>query len=175
MYLGEDSFFLSETLKSHLKSMSREITILDTGSGSGIQAETCLSLGFKNIVCVDTGDEEVKHLKKRFRAVKSDLFSKVKGKFDLIMFNPPYLPENKYDSKPDTTGGKIGDETIVSFLDKARNHLTKKGEIMLLLSSLTPRKRIEKIVESYYKKTVLAEKRFFFEKLEIWLIRKKVR
>jgi methylase of polypeptide subunit release factors len=37
-----------------------------------------------------------------------------------------------------TTGGKQGDELILKFLKQAQKHLTKKGIILLVLSSLTP-------------------------------------
>ncbi|MEK6820763.1 MAG: HemK2/MTQ2 family protein methyltransferase [Nanoarchaeota archaeon] len=165
----EDSFFLSEHLAKYLKNKSKNIKILDMGTGSGIQAETCLKSGFKNILCADIDETAVRNAGKKFKSVKSDLFSNINGKFDLIIFNPPYLPENKYDREKDTAGGKKGDETILHFLEQAENHLAENGSIIILLSSLTPRKRINKLLRKY-KKTKLAEKNIFFEKLEVWSI-----
>ena len=171
MYLGEDSFILSEFLGNYLKNKNRKIKILDMGSGSGIQAETCLKLGFRNITATDRGEDESNFLKNKLKSIKviqSDLFSNIADKFDLIIFNPPYLPESKYDKNPDTTGGKKGDETILMFLEQAKNYLTDNGEIIILLSSLTPRARINKLK---WKKQKLEEKSLFFEKLEIWLLK----
>lgn len=171
---SEDSFLLSETLKSYLKdkvnNKNKSIKILDMGSGRGIQAETCLNLGFKNIICADVDEEAVKFLKqKNFRAIKSNLFSKIKGKFNLIIFNPPYLPEDKYDKEKDTSGGKKGYETILKFLEQTKFHLEKNGEILLLFSSLSqPKIIINKAEEIGYKLKFLASKKLFFEELYVY-------
>ncbi|MBM3234204.1 DUF2431 domain-containing protein [Candidatus Pacearchaeota archaeon] len=172
MYLGEDSFFMSEFLGNYLKDKDKKIKILDLGSGRGIQAETCINLGFKDITASDIGEEEINYLKNKFKnikIIKSDLFSNIQEKFDLIIFNPPYLPESRYDSRRDTTGGKFGDEIIFRFLEQAGNHLNENGEIILLLSSFTPRNKIKKLK---WKIKKLDEKSLFFEKLEICQLKK---
>jgi len=169
---SEDSFLLSEELKKYLKYKDRDIKILDMGAGSGIQAETCKQLGFKNILTADIDKESIKLLKEKgFKAVCSDLFSSVnkKSKFDLIIFNPPYLPEDKYDKEKDTTGGKKGCETIVKFLKQAKKHLEKNGEILLLFSSLSkPEIIIKKAKDLGYKITKLSSKKLFFEELYVY-------
>ncbi len=173
MYLPlEDSYFLSSELEKFLKNKNKKLNILDIGAGSGIQAKTCLKLGFNKVICADIDNEALSYLKKqKLKAIKSDLFSKIKRKFSLIIFNPPYLPEHKYDKAKDTSGGIKGDETILDFLNQAKSHMNKDSKILLLLSSLTPRKRINNLIKNLnYKKTKLAEKKLFFEKLEIWLI-----
>lgn len=173
MYIPrEDSFLLQQVLKKYLKKEDKKIKIIDMGTGSGIQAEACILLGFKNVLAVDIDKEAVNFTRKKLKikSVKSNLFEKVKDKFDLIIFNPPYLPEDKNDKEKDTSGGKLGDETIIKFLIQAKSHLTKEGNILLLLSSYTPRKRINKIMKSSYKVKKPAEKKFFFEKLEVWKI-----
>jgi len=172
---AEDSFLLSDSIKKYLISKNKSINILDMGTGSGIQAETCKNLGFNNILAADIDEQVLKFLKNKIniKTIKSNLFSKIKEKFDLIMFNPPYLPEDKHDKEKDTSGGKKGDETIISFLNQAKSHLTKDGEILLLLSSLTPRKEINKITKKYYKKKKIADKKLFFENLEVWRLKEK--
>ena len=47
----------------------------------------------------------------------SDLFSNIKGKFNTIIFNPPYLPEDEFKDKS-LDGGKKGYEIIEKFLNK---------------------------------------------------------
>ena len=140
------------------------------GAGTGIQVLTCKKLGFKNITAVDINKKAVKELKKQkaknnIKIIHSDLFKKIrkKQKFDLIIFNPPYLPIHKYDKKPDTTGGKLGNETINRFLKQAKHFLAEKGVILLLTSSLT-----KKINFLDYKKRKIASKNMFFEKLYVW-------
>lgn len=177
MYLPrEDSFFLSETLNQFFKHRDvKSKKFLDIGSGTGIQAETLEKFtGRMNIVCADIDKESLLLLKsKGFNAVESDLFSNIQGEFDFIIFNPPYLPAHPLDKQKDTTGGKLGDETILRFLKEAEKHLSKNGKIFLLISSLTPEKRIYSYLKSKYKFRVIATKNLFFEKLKIFLISRK--
>lgn len=142
------------------------------GSGSGIQTLTCINLGFKNVLASDIDKESLDYLKqKKLKVIKSNLFEKIPARFDLIIFNPPYLPENKYDKAKDTSGGKLGDETVLAFLKQAKSHLNEKGKILLLLSSLTPRSRINKLLKKLkYNKKTLATQKLFFEHLEIWFL-----
>jgi len=169
----EDSFFLSKTIENFFKHKNlKGKKFLDMGSGSGIQAHTLAKFtGKKNIICADIDKEAIRHLKsKGFNAINSNLFSKIKGKFDFIVFNPPYLPEHKYDKQPDTSGGKLGDETILGFLKQAKKHLNKGGRIFLLLSSLTPHERINNYLDKNFLFKKLSEKKLFFEILEILVI-----
>jgi len=144
---AEDSYLLQKCLTSFLKGKSKPISILDMGSGSGIQARTCKKLKFKNILCVDINPDAVKSLKEEgFKSILSDLFEKIDKKFDLIIFNPPYLPRDKRepeDSQINTTAGDKGYEIIIKFLKQAKNHLNSGGRILLLFSSLSKPKVIK--------------------------------
>jgi HemK-related putative methylase len=169
----QDSYLLLEQVKNYLtKIKNKNINILDMGSGSGIQAKTCKELGFNKILCADINQEAVEFIKKqRFKSIYSDLFSNIskKNKFDLIIFNPPYLPEHKYDKEKDTTGGKKGFETIIAFLEQAKPYLTNKSSILLLFSSLSqPKIIIEKAESLGYKLKKLSSKKLFFEELFVY-------
>ena len=100
------------------------------------------------------------------------MFSKISKtqKFDLIIFNPPYLPESKYDNGKDTTGGKKGDEIILRFVKDLKYYLTNDGICFLLTSSLTPEKRWKTEAEKHFKVKKIAEKKLFFEKIYVWEI-----
>ena len=171
----EDSEFLSGILKKVIKKYNPE-TFLDMGCGSCIQSRTAIKAGIKkpDILAVDISEKALKQAEKlEIKAKKSNLFSKIKKqeKFDLIVFNPPYLPEDEHDKGKDTTGGKHGYETIQRFLKNAKKHLTNKGKILLLFSSLTKPEKIKQILKKYkYKYKKLAEKNLFMEKLYIHLI-----
>jgi HemK-related putative methylase len=178
---AEDSFLISESVRNYLEDIPEEekkkILVLDMGTGSGIQAESCVSEGIKkqNILCADINPEAVEYISSLgFNSVKSDLFSskQIQGmKFDLIIFNPPYLPAHRYDSQSDTTGGEKGDEVISAFILASKNYLTENGKIILLISSLTPGKKIEReMKKNNFKKKVVNKKKLFFETLEVWLI-----
>ena len=174
----EDSYLMQEELIKLLKSVpNKKIKILDIGSGSGIQALTCRKLGFENILTADINQEAIKHLKKLgFKSIKSDLFSNIKKnqRFNLIIFNPPYLPEDKRepkDSQIRTTAGKKGYEIIIKFLKEAKPHLLNDGFILLLFSSLSKPKIILREAERFnYKVELLDKKKLFFEELSVCLI-----
>lgn len=173
---AEDSYLLSEQVKKHLSSINnKKIKILDMGSGSGIQAQTCRKLGFDNILAADINPEVISHLEHAgFSVVKTNLFSEIskKEKFDLIIFNPPYLPEDKRepkDSRLATTAGKQGYELIVKFLEQAKEHLIHKGTILLLFSSLSKPKTILASAKKLgYNSKELSKEKLFFEELYVY-------
>lgn len=169
----EDSYLLAEQVKL----FSNGCSVLDIGSGSGIQALTALSSGAISVLTSDINPDAVKLLiSLGLKSIKSNLFEKITGKFDLIIFNPPYLPENPdepQDSKLITTAGKNGDEIVLKFLKQAKTHLNKSGSILIVLSSLTPRERISTLLDNLgFHSTLLDSKKIFFETLEIWKIKK---
>jgi release factor glutamine methyltransferase len=170
---SEDSYLLSETLKKYLKDKPKNIKFLDMGSGSGIQAKTCRELGFSDILTADINPEAISHLKKQgFKTIKTDLFSHIEDKFNIIIFNPPYLPEDKRepeDSKLATTAGKKGYEIIIEFLKQAKSHLSNNGEMLLLFSSLSKPSVIKKKAKELgYTLNLLNKSRLFFEELYVY-------
>ena len=171
----EDSYLLEEVLEKELpKSIKKNpnLTFLEIGVGSGIQLMAASNSGIKkeNILGVDINKEAVSHCKNLgFNCIESDLFSRVKGKFDLIIFNPPYLPEEKNepeDSKLITTGGKTGSEVINKFLIQSKKYLKKDGKIFLLVSSLTKGTNWNN-----YSKKLVGKKKIFFEELKVYELR----
>jgi release factor glutamine methyltransferase len=170
---SEDSYLLEREVKDYIDRLeNKDIKVLDMGSGSGIQAKACINKGIKNVLAVDIDEEAIKKLKQQdINAKKSDLFSNIPDyDYDLIIFNPPYLPEDEYDDKPDTTAGKKGYELILRFLKQAKQHLDKKGAILLLASTLSRLSRIKEYAEEqgYRCRKLSDENMGFFEKIEIW-------
>ncbi len=158
---AEDSLFFAEFLRDKFR---KNIKYLDMGAGSGVLSETAKECNVNEILAVDIDPECVKFVKKKgFDVIQGDLFSNVNGKFDLISFNAPYLPEDKFDYRRDTTGGKKGDETAVRFLKDCLKFLKKDGKAYLLVSSLTPLNRIEK-----FGAKIVARKKLFFEELLVY-------
>lgn len=164
---SEDSYFLSRILKKKIPKLlnkNKNLSILEIGCGSGVQLSTIKELRVKFLLGVDINPNAVKHCKRLgFKCILSNLFSKVSERFDLIIFNPPYLPKDKFDKEKDTTGGKKGSEIINRFLEQAKNHLNKNGRIILLTSSLT-----KGIKWGDYNKKLLGKNKLFFEQLYVW-------
>lgn len=162
---AEDSFLL----KKYVLKYSRG-KVLDIGCGSGIQALAALEKT-KEVLAVDINKEAVDYCRKKgINAIYSDLFSNIKGKFDVIIFNPPYLPEESKepkDSKLITTGGKEGYELLEKFLEKAKDYLNKDGIILFVCSSLTG--NVKKLLKKYkYKFELLEKEKLFFEELYVY-------
>jgi release factor glutamine methyltransferase len=166
----EDSYLISFVLKKNIPlylKKNPDLSFFEVGAGGGINLECAKKSGVKNIHSCDINLSAVKHCKKLgFSCVKSDLFSNINNKFDLIIFNPPYLPLDKKEPKNSrvaTTGGIKGSEIINKFLRQAKDYLKKNGKIILLVSSLT--KDIDFLD---YKKKLLERKKLFFEELFVW-------
>jgi release factor glutamine methyltransferase len=122
---AEDSYLMSRILKERIPSlikMNPNLKFLEIGAGSGIHLNTAFNCGIKreNIFSSDINKDAVNHCASLgFNCIYSDLFKNVKGKYDLIIFNPPYLPEDSReprDSRLATTAGKKGNEIILRFL-----------------------------------------------------------
>ena len=104
----------------------------------------------------------------KVEARQSNLFENVSEKFDLIIFNPPYVPSDKVAFK-EVDGGKKGREILDLFLDEMPNHLKKGGSCFFLQSSLNGEKETEKVLE---KKglvfSIVARQKLFFEELLVF-------
>ncbi len=144
------------------------------GTGSGIQAEEAVKYADR-VIAVDINSKSVNYCKKKYKEIdfrKSDLFSNIKEKFDLIIFNPPYLPiESKYEDV-ELDGGEKGYELIENFLKQAKKHLKKEGQILLLFSSFSKKEKIDTILnEENYQYKQIATQKLHFEELFVYKIR----
>lgn len=171
---AEDSYLMSRILKEQIPILLEKnpnLKFLEIGAGSGIHLETAYNSGIKkeNIFSSDINKNAVSHCNLLgFNCVHSDLFENIKGKFDVIIFNPPYLPEDSKepkDSRESTTGGIKGNEIILRFLNDAKNYLEKRGKIFLITSNLSENIDFQEL--SYEAKELGCEK-MFFERLCIW-------
>jgi len=78
----------------------------------------------------------------KIKTVKSNLFKDVKGKFDLILFNPPYVPSDEHDTyvahdlRKALVSGMRGTVIMKRFLKGFRDHLKSDGKVLLVISSL---------------------------------------
>ena len=132
---AEDSFLLAKFVKQYAKNADK---ILDMGTGSGLQAETARKSN-KNaeIDAVDINENAVANLKKKTKlkinAFTSNLFSELgRKKYNLIVFNPPYLPNDKepdYNSEK-WSGGNEGIDITLKFFRQVKAHLEKNGKIL---------------------------------------------
>jgi len=168
---AEDSLLLAKHVREYAKNAEK---ILDMGTGSGIQAETARKANRKaEIDAADINEKAVQKLKKKklkINAFVSDLFSNVKEKYDLIIFNPPYLPDDEKEdfNSEKWSGGKEGIEITLKFLRQAKAHLEEDGKILLVYSTLAnPEKLIKEANKLGYDIRNLDSEEFFYEKIYV--------
>ena len=146
---AEDSFLLAEF------SQDLEGDVLDVGAGCGIQAIACkgnaagVDISAK---AVENAKANAKNNKSKAKFFVSDMFSSVKGKFDAIVFNPPYLPTSPKERLAGEEnyaydGGESGREVLDKFLDEFEKHLKPKGKLLILLSSLSDKGETKRELE----------------------------
>jgi release factor glutamine methyltransferase len=165
---SEDSFLMLEAISNF---PLEEKETLDVGTGSGILGLYAATQGA--VVTVSDIDDAAIHrvekvaqsLRATIRTVVSDLFSKISGQFDVIMFNPPYLPSMTIDDAT-IDGGRKGRVLAEEFLRLLPCHLKKDGTAFLLLSSLNdPASLIRDHPE--FSLVVARRRTLFFEELQV--------
>ena len=143
----------SELLAKHVIELAKG-KVLDMGTGSGFQARAAaLSPQVKSVLAVDVDPKAVSFARKEHSDPKitfrvSDLFAKVTGRFNTIIFNPPYLPSEQGLKDRALVGGKRGYEIICAFLKQAGDFLEIDGQILMVYSSLSRPAKIKDCVAS---------------------------
>ncbi len=168
---SEDSFLLADAALSEIKDSER---LLEVGCGSGIVAAVIKANTKAKIAGIDINPDAAKCTKENgIDAIRGDLLSCIKGKFDMIIFNPPYLPT----SEEERTGGWLntaldggcdGRRVIDRFLEEAGGCLDGKGKLLLLVSSLSGIEEVKSKMETLgYTVEIKSQERFMFETLAV--------
>ncbi len=171
---AEDSELLLESALNEVKKNDR---VLEIGTGSGF-VSYFLKDRCSFILATDINPHAVE-CARRFgiECVLTDLARGVVGKFDLILFNPPYLELEDWEKRGDwlekaIDGGRSGVEISLRFLDEIKENLSEKGRIILIASSLTFQSLRDYLENSEYRWEIIGKKKLFFEELialKIWL------
>ncbi len=164
----DDSYLLLSLMK-----VNKGDRILEIGCGSGIISIHSAMVGGE-VTSMDINESAVRQT--RYNAEQNgvvlknilvgDMFNPVKGEWDVIVFNPPYLP-NIEEQKPDVRwdGGIKGDETILRFLEDGRRFMHKGSRLYFCCSDMSPLEKIHRILARYYAVNDKKEKRYQFESL----------
>lgn len=133
-----DTYLLLDAAKKEVKPGDR---ILEVGTGSGLISRELAKVS--GVVATDINPHAVLCARKAgIDVVRTDLFTGIRGSFDLIVFNPPYLPTQPEERMDDwleyaLDGGERGRAVIERFARNIGDVLAPGGRILLLISSLT--------------------------------------
>lgn len=164
---SDDSYLLLNVVE-----VSPDESLLEVGMGTGLVAVHAAKLGAK-VTAVDINPHAVDCTRRNaarnnvgLEIVHGDLFDKVPGSFDVIAFNPPYLPGETTSTtwiEKAWSGGEKGSEVTVRFLRDAWRHLNPGGRIYIILSSVGGLMLVLKAAKERYSAEMLVEQRMFFE------------
>ncbi|MFQ5815201.1 MAG: HemK2/MTQ2 family protein methyltransferase, partial [Candidatus Hydrothermarchaeaceae archaeon] len=169
---AEDTFLLADGLEG------REYQdVLDMGTGTGLLALLCAARA-RRVVAVDMSGEAVmcaelnarRNGMKNIEVLRGDLFGALGegALFDLILFNPPYLPEDGDDeaASPAWSGGEDGRDVIDGFLAQVEGCLRDGGSLLTVGSSLSDyEKTLGMLRVMGFEARVITKRSFFFEEL----------
>lgn len=122
--------------------------VLDMGTGSGAvalaiaseQPNWQISACERSIEALATARENAKNLQLAVNFVESDWFSAISTTFDLIVSNPPYIPDNdphlaqgdlRFEPSSALAAGNDGLDDIRLLITQAPQHLAPEGQLLL--------------------------------------------
>ena len=172
-----------DLVKSLEEKISQPTKILDLGTGTGCMIISLYLELYQKISvladAIDISGEALEIAKKNARRhnvdnkinfFKSNWFSNVKDKYDIIVSNPPYIKKNeidslppevkKFDPKVSLCGGYDGLNSYRRIADKARDYLKKNGFILVEVGS-GQSKKVKKIFELKQFTTISVSKDLF--------------
>jgi len=182
---SDDSYLLSENLRVRDGDL-----VLEIGTGSGLISLIAAKIA-KKVVATDISPIAVElarynvginGLNEKVEIRQGNLFDPIQEgeKFDMILFNPPYLPESRKINKENPVwiekawnGGESGREIIDPFIQNCKNYLFQSGGVQMVQSSLSDiSKTLTLFINLGFRVEIGTEKSLFFEKLvlvDAWL------
>jgi len=162
---AEDTFLVADSLSQIVKEGD---TLLDVGTGCGILAIIAATKA-KKVIATDVNPYAVKCVKlnakinkvaSKIEVLRGDLFQPIRKteKFDVIVFNAPYLLSSSSERRTwigqSWAGGPTGRQLIDRFIIEAPCYLKRKGKILLVQSSLA---NIDETLENFRKVGLVAK------------------
>lgn len=188
-----DTEILVEKLIDEINSRDKNVDVLDIGTGSGAIAVTIAKETNAKVTAVDVSENALKVAKQNAKInnvkvnfIHSNLFENVKGKFDIIVSNPPYIesaeinklmPEVK-DFEPILAldGGKTGLEFYEKIVDNAGKYLKPQGKLFFEIG-YNQNEAVSKLMKDKFKnvlclKDFLGNDRVIIGEMYDWKIKK---
>ena len=158
--------------------LAAEMDVLDMGTGSGVCA-VFAAMHARRVVAVDINPAAVRcaginallnHLEHKIDLRHGDLFAPVAGeRFDLVLFNPPFVQGTPRDDRDHAWRST---DVAARFASGLRAHLKPGGSALVLLSTFGDAPNfLAEFRDHALDISVLAERRFFNERLAILRLR----
>jgi len=167
---AEDTYLL---LREALQEARPQDIAIEIGCGSALISSE-LTARVTSLLATDINPHAVRAAKEDgVNVVRADLFCGIKGRFDLVIFNPPYLPTQEDERTGGwidcaLDGGPSGRYTIDRFLEQLGQHLTTRGRALLLVSDLAGLEEVkEKASKEGLEVREIASEGCFFERLHV--------
>ncbi|MFX1314391.1 MAG: HemK2/MTQ2 family protein methyltransferase [Promethearchaeota archaeon] len=199
-YPSDDTFLLIDYFKQNVNEnyfdgikVNQIKNILDLGTGTGIIAIFFQLIKQKisnfnpkiyasdileeALICAKI-NEKLNSIENEIIFLKSDLFESfpmsLKNTFDVVIFNPPYLPSLDLDVEKERkksidyswNGGKKGYEILLKFIDQVKNYLyLQNSSYIYFISSsrVNLHDLIDIIKQKGFENEILNKKHIFFE------------
>jgi release factor glutamine methyltransferase len=156
---------VSHLLGEHVLAEARpEDRVLDMGTGSGVNAILAASVAAE-VVAVDINPYAVDAARSnaarngvadRIDVRRSDVFDNVQGRFDLIIFDPPF----RWFAARDMLERASADENyraLTTFFGAAREHLTDGGRMLVFFGTSGDLAFLNELIDGYgFDRDVLA-------------------
>lgn len=179
---SDDTFLLAAAVRDHVRPSDR---FLEVGCGAGLVALTA-ARGGAHVTATDKNPQAValtchnareNRLQARIQAVEADLLETadglLEGPFDVVAFNPPYLPTEAGDRVEGVLnlafdGGPDGNAVVLRFARQVGQLATRPRLVLVVHSSLSDPGPLDAALgEAGYEGEEEREERFFFEKLAV--------
>lgn len=167
---AEDSFLLLRSIE-----VASGDRFLEVGTGTGLiavhAARTAHVLATDlNPVAVRLAAANARSNSVRMSVLRCDLMSAVRGSFDVVAFNPPYLEGSGTDDLERAwQGGWQGGEVSIRFLRGLPGILAPRGRAYVVMSRANREARAA--AESAFRVRTVASSPLFFETLDVLEVR----
>lgn len=173
---SDDTFLLAKVVHSEVRPGDR---FLEVGCGAGLVSLVAARAGAR-VTCTDLNPHAIevallnaKGNKLQVHAIEADLLAGLAGPFDIVAFNPPYLPTTPQEYVPGPLnlafdGGPDGNATVLRFVAQIGALHPLPRCVLVVHSTLSDSKPLEAAMTALgYAGSIALQESHFFEKLTV--------
>jgi release factor glutamine methyltransferase len=173
-------YYTSKFMARHID-VQPDDTVLDMGTGSGIQAVTAGKTA-RSVLAVDINPEAVQYaarnvehngLSNRITVLEGDLFTSTgkDRKFSVILFTPPYM-QGRPECHFDHALYDFDNQMVKRFFSEAREFIAPNGYVQMVYSSIADPENVLEISREYgWRHDLIAHEKTSMEEFFIYRFR----